>query len=165
MKLSVLSLVLIGFGVWLVFAGTRYREEYAQTTEAWRVGSVRTLEISLGPPDMTNLACASDHEVAGLHCAYRANLAPAGAISPNDPMLLQPYNTVNNELFLGAGLWNSLDVRSKDDLPKQRFTAVCSYEMRGVVKSVAVRFSGRDPLRPHGRTAAAGILTDCTIPR
>src|SRR4051812_30387235 len=69
--LSFLSFCLIGFSVWLVSAGKRYREEYAQATQPWRVGDTRMVELTLVKDDKRNLACASDEVLAGLHCGYQ----------------------------------------------------------------------------------------------
>ncbi len=102
--LSFLSFCLIGFGVWVVSAGSRYREEYARATEGWRVGSTRVVDLTLVKDDKRNLACASEQVIAGLHCGYGRELHEAGPLSPDNTQILQPYNTVGNELLLGAGL-------------------------------------------------------------
>lgn len=165
MKVSFVSLALIGFGVWLLFAGSRYRETYAQATETWRLGSTRLVEIFLQPQDINNLGCASFQTVEGLSCGYRPDRRPFGTPSPSDPKLLQPYNTVGNELFLGAGLWSSLKVKSPAELPHHSFTAVCNYHIEGVGRSVSIRFRANDSFNPVGKTVTAGTLTDCMIPR
>ena len=88
--LSFLSFCLIVFGVWVVCAGKRYREEYAQGqgTEGWSVGSTQAVQLTLVRDDKTNLACASDQVIAGLHCAYRGDRNAAGASGPDDPRIL-----------------------------------------------------------------------------
>jgi len=161
--LSFLSLFLIGFGVWVFSAGKRYREEYAQSMEGWRVGSTRTVEITLVKEDRRNLSCASDQVIGGLQCGYRGESHGAGPLSPDSPQILQPYNTVGNELFLGAGLWNSPDL--KEPLPQGRFTVVCNYHITGVIKSASIRFDLAAPFGPIGRTVTVGTLTDCMLPR
>jgi hypothetical protein len=122
---SFLALFLIGFGVWLVSGTKSYREEYAQATEGWRVGSTRVVELTVIKDDATNLACASDAEFSGLHCGYRRDKREAGSVSPENRQMLQPYNTVNNELLLGAGLWASPGL--KGPLPSSRFSVICNY--------------------------------------
>jgi hypothetical protein len=161
--LSFLSFVLIVFGVWVISAGRRYREEYAQTMEGWRVGSTRAVEITLVKDDKRNLSCASDQVIAGLQCGYRGESHEAGPLSPDSPQILRPYNTVGNDLFLGAGLWNSPDL--KEPLPERRFTVVCNYHIEGVVKSAMIRFTPAASFGPVGRTVTVGTLTDCMIPR
>ena len=163
--LSFVSFFLIVFGVWIVTGGKRYREEYAQGqgTEGWSVGSTQSVELTLVRDDRRNLACASDQIIAGLHCAYRRDATPAGPPAPDDPRILQPYNTVGSELLLGAGLWTSPAL--KKSLPAARFTVVCNYHIEGVAKSAAIRFDAAAPFAPAGRTVTAGTLSDCALPR
>jgi hypothetical protein len=160
---SLLSLFVIGFVVWLVSGGKRYREEYAEATQGWRVGSTRALELTLVEDDESNLACASDQVVAGLHCGYRSDEQEGGSSPSDDPRVLQPYNTVKSELLLGAGLWSSSDL--KGPLPAKRFTVVCSYHINGVMRSAAIRFKRTRPFVPLRKTVTFGTLTDCMIPR
>ena len=159
---SFLTLWLIAFTVWLISAGKRYREEYAQATEGWLVGTARTVELTLVRNDKRNLACASDAVVADLHCGYRRNFREADSSGPDDPHIVQPYNTVGNELLLGAGLWNSPDLLEP---PQSRFTVVCNYHIRGVMRSALIRFGPNVPFEPIGKTVTIGTLADCMIPR
>jgi hypothetical protein len=161
--LSLLSFCLIAFGVWLVSAGKRYREEYAQVTQGWHVGSTVQVEVTLGPGDKTDLACASDAVIGGLHCGFRRNITVNGSASADDPHVLQPYNTVQSELLLGAGLWTAPDL--KGPLPRGRFSVVCNYHVLGIMRSAAVRFGSMAPFSPVGRTITAGTLGDCVLPR
>src|SRR5262245_8401307 len=78
---SFLAFVLIGFGVWVVSGGKRYRAEYAASTQGWRVGTSRVVELTLIREDKTNLACASKHKVAGLRCGYDEEEQPLGSLS------------------------------------------------------------------------------------
>jgi hypothetical protein len=161
--LSFLSLFLIGFGVWVVSAGGRYREEYAQATQGWRVGSIRSVDLTVVKDDRHNLACASDQVIEGLHCGFRSDLREAGPASSDNSQILQPLNTVGNELLLGAGLWNSSDF--KNALPQARFTVICNYTIKGVMKSALIRFDPAASFNPVGKTVTVGTLTDCMIPR
>jgi len=161
--LSFVWLFAIGFGVWLFTAGRRYREEYAQATQDWHVGGVRMVELTLVKNDRRNLACASDQTIAGLHCGYRGALMPADSASADDPHVLQPYNTTQNELLLGAGLWTSPGL--KEPLPEKRFTAVCNFHIEGVMKSASTRFDVNGSFMPLGKTVAAGAFTDCVLPQ
>jgi hypothetical protein len=161
--LSFLSLVLIAFGLWVVSAGKLYREEYSQDMEGWRIGSSREVDITLVKEDDRNLACASDRVIGGLRCGYRLNLQAAGAVSPADPQMLQPYNTVGSQLLLGAGLWTSPGM--KQPLPAGRFTVTCTYNIRGMVRAAAIRFAPTAPFDRVGRTVPVGALSDCTLPR
>jgi hypothetical protein len=161
---SLASFCLIVFGVWVFSAGKRYREEYAQTTPGWQVGSTRTVEVTLVRDDRHNLGCASDAVVAGLHCGNRRDLSPAVPSTAESPLVLQPYNTVGGELFLGAGLWTSPELQ-QGSLPAARFSVVCNYHAQGIIASALIRFDERAPFSPVGRTVSAGTLTDCVLPR
>lgn len=160
--LSLLSLCLIVFGVWLVSAGKRYRQEYTASTEGWRVGSTHEVELTLVRTDKQNLACASDAIVAGLRCAFRRDFAAVGG-SADDPRILQPYNTTTSELLLGAGVWTSPDL--KGPLPPARFTVMCNYHIEGVARSAEIRFSAAAPFAPVGKPVTVGSLTDCALSR
>ena len=84
-------------------------------------------------------------------------------MSPDNPQILQPYNTVGNELLLGASLWTSSDL--KEPLPRGRFSVVCNYHIKGVVKSVAIRFNPDAPFDPVRKTVTVGTLTEWVLPR
>jgi hypothetical protein len=154
--LSFASFCAIGFGVWLVSSGKRYREEYAQINDGWRLGSARMVEVTVVKEDKRNLGCAFGREIAGLRCGGERE---DGA----DPHVLQPYNTVANQLLLGAGLWESLD--RDGPLPEGRFTVVCNYTVKGVAKSAAIRFAPMARFGPLDKTITVGTLTECSIPR
>ena len=159
---SLLAFCLIVFGVWLVSAGKRYREEYSSAADGWRIGSTRSVELTLVRTDKDNLSCASDVTIDGLHCAFRRDLAAVGG-SATDPRVLQPYNTTSDELLLAAGLWTSPDLQGA--LPATRFTVVCNYHVQGVMRSAAIRFATAAPFVPAGKVVTAGSLTDCILPR
>ncbi len=163
--LSFLSFWLIVFGVWVFSAGKRYRDEYAQGqgTEGWSVGSTQSVELTLVREDRRNLGCASDQAVAGLHCAYRRDGSAIVTSGPDDPQILQPYNTVGNELLLAAGLWTASEM--KKPLPATRFTVVCNYHIEGVAKSAAIRFDAVAPFIPVGKRVTVGTLSDCALSR
>jgi hypothetical protein len=163
LTLSFLSLFAIGFGCWLVYARSAYIEEYAQVTASWRVGAPRMVELTLVREDKEALACASNQVIEGLHCGRRADLGPADPSSPDHAQVLQPYNTVKNELLLGSGLWLWPDL--KQALPANRFSVVCTYLPLGVMKSAAIRFGRTGPFTPVNVTVTAGTLTDCVLPR
>lgn len=159
LMLSFVVFFLICFAVWVVSATKRYREEYAQVTEGWRVGTSRMIEITLVEDDKYGLACASDQVFWGLQCAGNRDLRGTGP----EPHILQPYNTTSSQLFLGAGLWSSPDL--KEPLPRGRFTVVCNYQIKGVARSPAIRFGQRGAFSPLRKTVTVGTLTECMIPR
>jgi hypothetical protein len=153
----------MGVVLWLLFAWSGYKEKYSQLTEGWHLGGTKMVEITLIRDDKKNLACASDQNFGDTHCGYRANGQPFGANAEVDAHTLQPYNTIKNELFLGAGLWASSALPAT--LPAERFTVVCNYRVVGVAKSVALRWSPTGTFSPVDQSAAIGTLTDCVIPQ
>lgn len=153
----------MGVVLWLLFAWSGYKEKYSQLTEGWHLGGTKMLEITLVREDKKNLACASDRTFGDTHCGYRANGQPFGANAEVDAHTLQPYNTIKNELFLGAGLWASPALQGT--LPAERFTVVCNYRVVGVAKSVALRWSPTGSFNPIDQSAAIGTLSDCVIPQ
>jgi len=160
---SFLAFVLIAFGVWVVLGGKRYRAEYAAATQGWRVGSTRVVELTVIREDKTNLACASKHTVAGLRCGYDDEQRPVGSLPADKSEGLQPYATTTGELLLGAGVWTSPDM--KQSLPSTRFSVVCNYAIKGVLRSARIRFNPNASFNPMGKTVTVGTLTECSVPR
>lgn len=153
----------IGVALWLILAWAGYKEKYSQQTEGWHLGATKMLEITLIRDDKKTLACASDKSFAGVHCGYRANGQPWGTTQETDPHVLQPFNTVKNELFLAAGLWQSPILH--EPLPAERFTVVCNYRVLGVLRAVSLRWSLTGSFGPVDQSVAVGTLSDCTIPQ
>jgi len=156
-----LALFVIGLGVWLLLAGTAHRRNYSAAGAAWHRGARNFIEITLLREDRANLACAANAVMDGLHCGLDATRAPHPA-GGDDARVLRPYNTVNGELFLGAGLWDSPALHA--GLPTQRFTVVCDYEIVGALRSVLLRWSPAGDFVPVDRSLAVGSLRDCSIP-
>lgn len=168
-----LALFAIGFVVWLVLAASAYRRQYSGTGAAWHRGAHNFIEITLVREDRANLACAAETTMQGLYCAFGADHQPrrsTPSTSPSDqaddrdddPHTLRPYNTVNGELFLGAGLWDALAPRGP--LPAGRFTVTCDFEIVGALRSVALRWTARGNFDAPAKTIAVGTLHDCAIP-
>jgi hypothetical protein len=158
---TLLSLFIIGFGVWLIFAWSGYSERYSQMTDGWHKGGTYSIELTVIREDVNNLACASDLVVDGLRCGHRANGQPVQP-APEDRVLLRPYNTVDSVLLLGAGLWSAPGMRGP--LPTARFTVVCEFHMLGVIKSVKTRWSPAGAFLPTSRSLPVGTLSGCVIP-
>jgi hypothetical protein len=158
---TLLSLFVIVFGVWLIFAWSGYGQRYSQMTDGWHTGGTYSIELTLVREDVNNLGCASDLVIDGLRCGHGANRQPVEP-PPEDSVLLRPYNTVDSVLFLGAGLWSAPGMRGP--LPATRFTAVCEFHMLGVIKSVETRWSPDGPFRPTSRSLPVGTLSGCVIP-
>jgi hypothetical protein len=160
---TLLSLFLVSFGVWAIFAWIDYGKRYPPTGEGWYAGGTRTIEITLVREDQANLDCASDVVLEGLHCAYRADGQPFDPADTPEPVRLRPYNTVDNVPFLGAGLWSSLG--PSDSLPRERFTVTCNYHMVSTLKSVSTRWSASGAFGPSKNALPVGRLSECVIPR
>jgi len=155
--------LIIGVALWLILAWAGYKEKYSQQTEGWHLGATKMLEITLIREDKKTLACASDKVIGGVHCGYKANGQPWGATQETDPNVLQPFNTVKNELFLAAGLWQSPILH--EPLPAERFTVVCNYRVLGVLRAVSLRWSLTGSFGPVDQSVTVGTLSDCTIPQ
>jgi hypothetical protein len=161
---TVFVLLCTGVALWLVFAWAGYKEKYSQLNEGWRLGSTRMIEITLIKEDKRNLACASDRMFGQVRCGYHRDGKPfAAAQADADANVLQPFNTVKNELFLAAGLWQSPVL--KEPLPEERFTVVCNYNIIGVLKAVATRWSPTGTFGQADQSIAVGTVSDCTIPQ
>lgn len=160
---TLLAFYTIGIALWLVFAWSGYNTKYSQATDSWKLNSTKMIEITLVAEDKTNLACASDVSVEGLHCGYDARQNKRPGDVDTDPNILQPYNTVANELFMGAGLWTSSVLKAA--LPGQRFTVMCNYKVMGAAKNVSLRWAPKAGFDPLKTSVAVGTLTDCVIPQ
>ncbi len=160
---TILGLLCIGVSLWLVFSWTGYKNRYSQQVEGWHLGATKMIEVTLIREDKQNLACSSDKSFDGVHCAFHANQQPWGPGPDKDGNALQPYNTVKNELFLAAGLWVSPNLQG--ELPTTRFTVVCNYHVKGVLKSVSLRWSPTGSFGPVDQSVPVGTLTDCVIPQ
>ena len=160
---TVLGLLCGGIGLWLVFAFMGYKEKYSQQTEGWHLGGTKMIEITLIRDDKKNLACASDKMFGEVHCGFHRDGNPFGTNPDVDPHVLQPFNTVKNELFLAAGLWQSPILAGT--LPSDRFTVVCNYHVLGVLKAVALRWSPTGTFGPVDQSVAIGTVSECIIPQ
>lgn len=156
-----LALFVIGFAVWLIFAWSGYRRRYVMATEAWHRGPKNFIELTVVPDDRLNLDCASNVVFGDMRCGFGADHRPSQPV-PSDRQRLRPYNTVNGELLLGAGLWSS--PRLPNPLPAQRFTVWCDYDLVGAVRSAALRWSSTGPFTPLDRSVMVGRLHDCATP-
>jgi hypothetical protein len=160
---TVFGFLCIGVALWLILAWAGYKEKYSQQTEGWHLGATKMLEITLIRDDKKNLACASEKIFSGVHCGYHGNNQTWGTTPDTDAQVLQPFNTVKNELFLAAGLWQSPILQG--GLPAERFTVVCNYHVLGVLKAVSLRWSATGNFSPVDQSVAVGNLTDCVIPQ
>jgi hypothetical protein len=156
------SLLAIGFVLWLAFSWTGYAERYAGATEGWHLGQTRLIELTIIPEDRHTLGCASDKEPGGLHCAFHAGGAPFPPESDRR-RVLSPFNTVKNELFLGAGLWENAVLSGP--LPPGRFSVACNYHIVGVLRSESLRWAPTGAFGPVDRSLTVGTLTDCVVPQ
>jgi len=160
---TVFGLLCGGIALWLVLAWAGYKEKYSQQNEGWRLGSTKMIEITLIREDKKNLACASDRSFGDVHCAYARDGRFLGTRPDESPHVLQPFNTIKNELFLAAGLWQAPVL--KEPLPAERFTVVCNYHVVGVLKAVALRWSPTGSFNPVDQSVAVGTVSDCVIPQ
>ncbi len=156
------SLLAIGFVLWLVFSWSGYAERYAAANEGWHLGQTRLVEITVVPEDRHALDCASDKELGGLHCAFHLHGTPYPPEADHKRVLM-PFNTIKNELLLGAGFWDNAVLSAP--LPPGRFSVVCNYNIAGVLRSVSLRWGQTAPFTPVDKSVTVGTLTDCVIPQ
>ena len=156
------ALLAIGAGVWVIFAWSGYADRYARATECWHRGGRNFIEVTLVREDAVNLACAADASIDGLHCAFGSDQRPHPSPAADDAHLLRPYNTVNGQLFLGAGLWSS--ARMKPLLPSGRFTLWCDFEVAGALRTARIRWAADASFGPADKGLAVGTLRNCAIP-
>jgi hypothetical protein len=156
-----LVLFVIGFGVFIANHWSKYDKYSGQTEQGWHKGSKQMVEITLVKEDKAKLDCASNVSIEGLGCAYDAN-SQARTQQPKDKAL-HPYCNIKNDVLLAAGLWDSPGLPA--ELPSERFTVVCNYNVVGVVKSVSLRWNSNDKFDPAKQSLPVGTLTDCVIPQ
>jgi hypothetical protein len=162
-----LALFVIGLGVWILLAGSAYRRSYSGMGATWHRGDKNLIEITLVAADRTNLSCASDKLVDGLRCRFGADHKPrpdASGSDAGDATLLSPYCTIGGDVFLGAGLWESLAKMGAGTLPTTRFTALCDYDIAGGLHSVALKWKPDGAFEPSQKSLPIGTLRNCTIP-
>jgi hypothetical protein len=164
LRLTLFSLFSIAVVVGLLFAWTGYSNRYAQVTEGWHIGQTKLVEVTVVREDKDRLACASDVMVEDIHCGWHLNGSRYDAHSQDDSHVLSPFNTVKNELFLGAGLWTSLKAAGIP-IPAERFTAACNYKIQGVLKSVSLRWQPNASFDPVKQSVTVGSLSNCVIPK
>lgn len=156
------SLLAIVFSLWLAFSWSGYAREYAQTGGPWRTGSTQPIEITLIRDDARNLACASNVNVDGLHCAFDQEGKHPYSGNADPKQILRPYCSTKGEILVAAGLWNSPSLPST--LPASRFTVVCNFRVTSVLKSAQVRWSETGKFEGLKQSVPMGILSDCSIP-
>jgi hypothetical protein len=156
-----LALFVIGLVVWVLLAGSAYRREYSGMGAAWHRGDKNLIEITLVASDQTNLACASDQIMDGLRCGFAAD-TKTRAEGVTEGKVLSPYCTLGGDIFLGAGLWES--ITKAGPLPTTRFTVLCDLEIVGGLRAVSLRWKPDGPFEPSQKSLPVGALRDCTIP-
>jgi hypothetical protein len=156
-----LVLFVIGFGVFVANHWSKYDKYSGQTEQGWHKGSKQMVEITLVRDDKNKLDCASNIAIEGLGCAFDAN-SQARPQQPKDKTL-HPYCNIKNDVLLAAGLWDSPGLPK--ELPAERFTVVCNYNVVGVVKTVSLRWNTNDKFDPAKQSLPIGTLTDCVIPQ
>jgi hypothetical protein len=53
----------------------------------------------------------------------------------------------------------------KGPLPSSRFSVICNYTIKGVVKTVSIRFNPKAAFSPVGKTVTAGTFSECMLPK
>lgn len=154
------ALIVVGFAAWVALAWSGHAGAYAMALDGWRLGGTHLVEVTVVAEDRERLTCASDVSFPGATCEYDAlrRLRPGVTLAER----LSPFNTVKNQLLLGAGLWAAPDLA--DPLPRGRFTVVCNFHVLGVSRP-ALRWAEEGEWKPSAESVPTGTLGDCTIPR
>lgn len=155
------ALVGLGLALFVGYSVSGYRTRYAQSSAGFVAGSARLVELTVIREDRENLACASDVVSSELRCGHHQDQSLRTPV--DEPNTLRPYNTVTNELLLGAGLWTSTALPAT--LPERRFTVTCNYHVTSVLKSAALRWTVGGKFDPLSQSIPVGTLKDCVIPR
>lgn len=116
-------------------------------------GTVIDAPITLVSADKRDLACASDLEFEGYHCAFKTSQEPWPDWDLSNAEIrkktLSPYMTVDNIMFLIPGLFEdpAINERYQDDAPHSqsrdnldRFTAQCKLKAVHQLEGVMVRW-------------------------
>jgi hypothetical protein len=133
----------------------------AKPSKPWKVGEKVDVALTVLPTDGESLACASEQEITGKHCAFKTTTTPREDASADDKILLKPYSTTGKERIIAAGLWSDPGMRGK--LPAARFTVRCAFSIEGSIKAPGVRWGKTSPWRDMKNDWFAGTLSGCEI--
>jgi hypothetical protein len=116
--------------------------------------AVIDVPLTLVTADKTDLACASEQEFEGYHCAFKKTTEAWPDLDATNAehrkKMLVPYMTVDNVMFLIPGMFEdpAIDERYRDEVPRklprdrlERFTAQCKLTLRKEVEGVMVRWN------------------------
>jgi hypothetical protein len=144
------------------------KEPPASAVQEWKVGGKSTLRITLVTADYAGLACASDKEFEGKHCASKSETEswprdPNAPLDDNKANIIQPYRTWNdNRLVLVAGMWATPALATRlhieppgNLLPEKlaRFVIECKVHFVGEMEKPKLKWGpssswGADPNTP-----------------
>lgn len=134
----------------------------------WKPGSKHQVEITLVASDKRDLACLSTEAMNGRHCAFQApgqpwqgNAGGPEAKPDDDKMLLRPYTTVDGIQFLAAGVWSEPALAG--NLPLNRFSIKCSFNVDGNFKRPKVRWSPEGAWLDQDKDWLAGYVSECKM--
>lgn len=153
------SLLTTAVLLFLGFSVSGYRTTYP-STDSFRAGSAQLVEITLVRDDVRNLACASNVVSGDLRCGFDSRQQPLSAL--DERHTLRPYSSIKGELLLAAGLWSALP--PENELPSSRFTVVCNFHVRSVLRSASLRWAPNAKFEPLERSISLGHVEDCVIP-
>jgi hypothetical protein len=143
----------------------------------WEVGKSDTVRITLVTADYDRLACASEEEAKGKHCAYKTEKErwppePGRLVDDNKKDEIQPYRTwPDNRLIMVAGLWAEPAVATRlhreppagiqvDKLA--RFVVECKVEFLANMQSPQLRWAPGQRWINEGN-AMLGVPSDCKL--
>jgi len=97
-----------------------------------------------------------------MHCAFRANQQPFDLQGTEDRLLLRPYYTVDQVLFLARPVeftWHDRSAAQRALLDRVQLPWLARS------KSASLRWQATGPFAPVKDAVPVGLLTECVIPQ
>lgn len=138
----------------------------------WRVGGKSTIRITLVTADYAGLACASDKEFEGKHCANKTETEawprePNAPLDDNKANIIQPYRTWNdNQLILVAGMWATPALATRlhieppgNLLPEKlaRFVIECNVHIAGEIEKPKLKWGASGTWNPDASVSSVKV--------
>ena len=127
-------------------------------------GAVMEIVVTTVPMDRDRLQCRLSRPIAGHRCAHRDDTTP-WVPPPSEHDLIQPFVSVDHELYLMAGLFDEANVRTtvRRRIAGSRFTARCKSRLLERVRDARIRFHPTDPWGPEGEPVWVAEVLSCKI--
>jgi hypothetical protein len=136
----------------------------ARGSTPYKKGAVREIVVTAVPIDRGRLQCLLPRPIAGHRCAHRDDTTPWSP-PPGEHDLIQPFVSVDRQLYLMAGLFDEANVRAavRRRTGESRFTARCKSRLLERVTDEKIRFYPTDPWGPEGEPVWVVEVMSCKI--